>query len=251
MNTHKQDQDGPPLSYTDINGIKDAEPKEEAKSRSGNAPYTVFGKRYYVMKDSNNFKQKGIASWYGKKFHGRKTSSGEKYDLYGMTAAHRSLPLPTYVKVKNLDNGKTVIVKVNDRGPFHSSRVIDLSYAAASKLGIVATGTGRVELEAIKPAQWRMAQGNTDVLKTLYTKDGTPKPYLQAGAFSDVKKAQQLAEMLHAQTALPVEVHEKLNQKSKNMWTVLVGPLKDNTEIARNRNRVASIASVDPVTIMR
>ncbi|MGR8947221.1 MAG: septal ring lytic transglycosylase RlpA family protein [Gammaproteobacteria bacterium] len=125
-------------------------PKKEPLSKYGNPEsYVVFGKRYRTLKTAAGFKEKGIASWYGKKFHGRKTSSGEVYDMYKMTAAHKHLPLPTFVRVRNLENGKEITVRVNDRGPFHDNRIIDLSYAAASQLGIVNSGTGRVEIEAI------------------------------------------------------------------------------------------------------
>lgn len=135
--------------------IKKAEavvPKQEPLSKYGNPEsYVVFGKRYYPLKTSFGFREQGVASWYGKKFHGRKTSSGEIYDMYKMTAAHKHLPLPTFVNVKNLETGKSIVVRVNDRGPFHDNRIIDLSYAAASKLGILNKGTGRVEVSAINP----------------------------------------------------------------------------------------------------
>ncbi|MEM7468811.1 MAG: septal ring lytic transglycosylase RlpA family protein [Pseudomonadota bacterium] len=125
-------------------------PKKEPLSKYGNPEsYVVFGKRYYTLKSAAGFKERGIASWYGKKFHGRKTSSGEVYDMYKMTAAHKNLPLPTYVEVRNLDSNKVITVRVNDRGPFHAGRIIDLSYAAAQKLGIVANGTGRVEIRVV------------------------------------------------------------------------------------------------------
>ena len=127
-------------------------PKQEPLSKYGNPEsYVVFGKRYYTLKTNAGFQEEGVASWYGKKFHGRKTSSGEIYDMYKMTAAHKHLPLPTFVNVKNLETGKTIVVRVNDRGPFHDNRIIDLSYAAAAKLGILNKGTGRVRVTAINP----------------------------------------------------------------------------------------------------
>ena len=128
----------------------DAVPRPEARSRYGNGPlYEVFGQRYQVLDSSYGYVEQGVASWYGKKFHGRLTSSREPYDMYAMTAAHKSLPLPTYVEVRNLSNGRSVVVRVNDRGPFVKNRLIDLSYAAAQKLGIVRDGTGMVEVRAI------------------------------------------------------------------------------------------------------
>ncbi|MGI9334397.1 MAG: septal ring lytic transglycosylase RlpA family protein [Gammaproteobacteria bacterium] len=145
-------QDGGPGTSVDVSSVPDAVPRVEPRSRRGNPEsYVVFGKRYYVMNDAGGYLERGIASWYGKKFHGRTTSSGEIYDMYAMTAAHKSLPLPTYVQVTNLENQRSVVVKVNDRGPFHSNRIIDLSYTAAAKLDIVRRGTGLVEVRAIDP----------------------------------------------------------------------------------------------------
>ncbi len=130
----------------------DAVPKQEYKSRLGNpAFYDEFGVRYRVLRTSKGFVERGIASWYGEDFHGRRTSAGEPYDMYAMTAAHKTLPLPTYVRVTDLDTGNRVVVRVNDRGPFVEGRVIDLSYAAALKLGIAAKGLARVEVRALDP----------------------------------------------------------------------------------------------------
>jgi rare lipoprotein A len=128
----------------------DAIPRPEPKSRHGNAPdYEVFGQRYTVMESASGYHERGVASWYGKKFHGNPTAMGETYDMYEMTAAHKSLPLPTYVRVRNLRNNKTVVVRVNDRGPFVHNRIIDLSYSAAVKLDMIGTGTSLVDVEAI------------------------------------------------------------------------------------------------------
>ncbi len=143
--------DGPPEKSVDFDKIPNAVVRREPRSRYGNNPYMVFGKRYIPMKSAKGFSQKGVASWYGKKFHGRRTSSGEIYDMFKMTAAHPTLPLPTYVRVTNLDTKKRIIVKVNDRGPFLHGRIIDLSYAAAHKLGIARKGTGRVRIQALTP----------------------------------------------------------------------------------------------------
>lgn len=131
--------------------MPDAEPKVEPYSKRGNKPYVVFGKRYTPITDDRPFKQRGVGSWYGKKFHGQKTSSGEPYDMYKMTAAHPTLPLPSYARVTNLSNGTQVIVRVNDRGPFHSSRIIDLSYTAALKLGYLGKGSSMLEVERLLP----------------------------------------------------------------------------------------------------
>ncbi|MCB1738262.1 MAG: septal ring lytic transglycosylase RlpA family protein [Gammaproteobacteria bacterium] len=145
--------DRPPDEDVDVSNIPDAVPRPEPRSRYGNPEsYTVFGKRYHVMESAQGYVERGTASWYGKKFHGRLTSNREPYDMLGMTAAHKSLPLPTFVRVTNLDNGRSVVVRVNDRGPFHGDRIIDLSYAAAMKLGIAQKGTGHVEVRALDPS---------------------------------------------------------------------------------------------------
>jgi rare lipoprotein A len=145
----------------DLASTPDPEPKVEPIRQGGpNKPYTVLGQSYEPMVGDVPWKQRGVASWYGQKFHGRRTASGELFSLYGLTAAHRTLPIPSYIRVRNVASGKEVIVRVNDRGPFHSSRVLDLSYAAALKLGIVATGSAEVELERltfedIRTGAWR------------------------------------------------------------------------------------------------
>ena len=142
----------------DISGIEDAVPRNEPVSRYGNpASYVVYGKRYYTMPSSKGHRERGIASWYGTKFHGQRTSSGETYDMYKMTAAHKTLPLPSYVEVRNLRNNRTIVVKVNDRGPFVHDRIIDLSYVAAAKLGIQEDGTGLVEIRALDAETPRQA----------------------------------------------------------------------------------------------
>jgi rare lipoprotein A len=148
-------QDLGPKQHLDMSKAPDAVPKVEPLSRGGNkSRYEVWGKSYSVMASSYGFKERGLASWYGQKFHGHLTSNGETYDMYAMSAAHKSLPLPTYARITNLANNKTVIVRVNDRGPFHGDRVIDLSYAAASKLDYRKTGVAEVLVEAIDASQW-------------------------------------------------------------------------------------------------
>ncbi len=142
--------DGPPDFYVDETKIPNAVPRPEPLAKYGNmAFYHVYGKRYYVMKSSRNYQASGTASWYGTKFHAQRTSSGERYNMLAMTAAHKTLPLPTYVEVTNLRNKRHVIVKVNDRGPFSGNRLIDLSYVAAKKLGMIGHGTTPVHIRAI------------------------------------------------------------------------------------------------------
>lgn len=150
---HERDRAPDPRSVpTDIDRVPDAVPRAEPRSRYGNPEsYEVFGRRYHVLASAEGYRERGIASWYGEKFHGRRTSSREPYDMYAMTAAHKTLPLPTYVRVTHLENGRSVIVRVNDRGPFVDSRIIDLSYAAAARLGMVEDGHAPVEVVALQP----------------------------------------------------------------------------------------------------
>ncbi|MCW3147305.1 septal ring lytic transglycosylase RlpA family protein [Stutzerimonas stutzeri] len=151
-------KDGAPWWDVDVSQIPDATPMPHYGPVKAN-PYTVLGKTYFPISDGRRYSATGIASWYGTKFHGQPTANGEKYDLYGMSAAHKTLPLPSYVKVTNLDNGKSVTLRVNDRGPFYSDRIIDLSFAAAKKLGYAETGTARVKVEGIDPQEWWAKQG--------------------------------------------------------------------------------------------
>lgn len=167
--------DGPPDDDIDVTHIPNATPQIEPVSRYGNpAHYEVFGQRYKTMTHSMGYEAEGTASWYGRKFHGQRTSSGEPYDMYAMTAAHRSLPLPTYATITNLKNGKEIIVKINDRGPFVKDRLIDLSYAAAKKLGIHASGTGKVKICAIDPVAWHKEQ-KTSLAMMTKSPNGAPK----------------------------------------------------------------------------
>lgn len=178
---YKVTKDYGPDALVDVSHITNAIPVEEPLSRGGNRPeYEVLGKNYKVMTSSIGYKEKGGASWYGKKFHGYKTANGEKYDMYGMTAAHKSLPIPTYVKVTNLANDKQVIVRVNDRGPFHKGRIIDLSYAAASKLSMLDNGTSQVLVEAIDPKTWQGQQKNQKLAtdKPVAAQSKTKQPFL-------------------------------------------------------------------------
>ncbi|MGQ4880270.1 septal ring lytic transglycosylase RlpA family protein [Billgrantia sp. LNSP4103-1] len=159
--------DAYPQDPPDVSQIPDAVPRVEPPSRGGNRPvYEVWGKSYNVLPDARGYERQGTASWYGEKFHGYATSNGEIYDMYKMSAAHRSLPLPTYARVTSLDNGRSVIVRVNDRGPFHSDREIDLSYAAAARLDILDRGTGRVKVEAIDPEAWLAENGSVETNRT-------------------------------------------------------------------------------------
>jgi len=142
--------DGPGSSPpSNLDRLADPKPRSEPLHRFANRPYEVFGKKYVPLASVQTFHQRGVASWYGKRFHGQKTASGETYDMYAMTAAHPILPIPSYARITHLKSGKQVIVRINDRGPFHSGRAIDLSYAAAHRLGLIGTGSGEVEIDSI------------------------------------------------------------------------------------------------------
>jgi rare lipoprotein A len=235
------DRDGAPDGSVDVSNIPDAIPRAEPRSAYGNpAVYEVYGTRYVVRRSSAGYVERGIASWYGTKFHGRSTSSGEPYDMLAMTAAHRTLPLPTYARVTNLSNGRSVIVKINDRGPFVKNRLIDLSYAAARKLGIVATGTGLVEVRAIDPRKPVIASEPHGV--ALQTANHAPaKPsqlYIQVGAFASQNNAQRLIDSLK-QLALPgVEIQPGFSNQ-RPIYRVRVGPLASIEEADRMTEKLA------------
>jgi len=218
-------KDGAPNGYGKRwDQIPDALPKKEARSKYGNPPsYEVFGKRYYVLNSSQGFVQKGEASWYGTKFHGRRASSGETYDMYAMTAAHKTLPLPTYVEVKNLQNGRTAIVKVNDRGPFHDGRIIDLSYAAATKLGVVASGTAPVEIRALSTTRpERTGQGPAAVEDNYIDANG--KLYVQIAAFSAEENALKMIGELREKKINSARIHVD-TVDGKLLYRVRIGPV--------------------------
>ncbi len=222
------ERDGPPA--VEPEPTPDAAVTQEPLSRYGNPDsYEVFGQRYYTLKSSVGFRERGVASWYGKKFHGRRTSSGETYDMYQMTAAHKSLPLPTYVKVTNLENGRTATLKVNDRGPFHDNRVIDLSYAAALKLGVAEQGTALVEVEAVSarslPARPQMvATAPAAVAPPSAPAAAARNLFLQVGAFSERPNAERLSAELGK--VVPNRVHvRKSNDSGQPVYRVQVGPI--------------------------
>jgi len=216
-------RDGAPSGYdARWDKIPNAVVKHEDRSRYGNpASYEVFGKTYYVRDSSEGFAQKGIASWYGTKFHGQRTSSGETYDMYAMTAAHKSLPLPTYVEVVNEDNGRRAIVKVNDRGPFHEGRIIDLSYAAATKLGVAGAGTANVSIRALDPG--KKQQAYSDAVDADSTSD-EGKVYVQVAAFSVEDKAFAMLDRLRDANFSSSRIHVD-NRKGKPLYRVRIGPL--------------------------
>ncbi len=200
------------------------------RSRRGNpAFYEVYGKRYYVQSTSRGFRERGVASWYGRKFHGRPTSSGVPYDMYAMTAAHKTLPLPTRVKVTNLRNRRSVVVMVNDRGPFIDNRVIDMSYAAAVELDMITDGTAMVEVEALPLSRPQpvLAESNpSTVAPPGRPERTTPVLYLQVGAFGDEDNARQLRQRLANGGFQNVVIHAEPRGVGQ-LYRVRVGPVGD------------------------
>ncbi|SDS20599.1 rare lipoprotein A [Pseudomonas sp. Z003-0.4C(8344-21)] len=209
LDINRAHKDGAPWWDVDVSRIPDATPTLHTGPYKAN-PYTVLGKTYFPLQESKTYVASGTASWYGTKFHGQNTANGEVYDLYGMSAAHKTLPLPSYVRVTNLDNNKTVILRVNDRGPFYSDRIIDLSYAAAKKLGYAETGTARVKVEGIDPQQWWAAKGRPAPLmlnEPQVVQTSAPVITASAGTVEQWTPPPQQ----HAAAVVPVQIDAKKN----------------------------------------
>ncbi|MFJ3369419.1 septal ring lytic transglycosylase RlpA family protein [Pseudomonas sp. NPDC086251] len=209
LDINRAHKDGAPWWDVDVSRIPDATPTLHSGPYKAN-PYTVLGKTYFPLQESKTYVASGTASWYGTKFHGQNTANGEVYDLYGMSAAHKTLPLPSYVRVTNLDNNKSVILRVNDRGPFYSDRIIDLSYAAAKKLGYAETGTARVKVEGIDPQQWWAAKGRPAPLmlnEPQVAQNNAPVITASAGTVEQWTPPPQQ----HAAAVVPVQIDAKKN----------------------------------------
>ena len=216
-----------------VESIPDAVPRAEARSAHGNPPfYDVFGRRYFVLAAADGYVERGVASWYGPTFHGGNTSSGEPYDMYAMTAAHKTLPLPTYARVTNLRNGRSVVVRINDRGPFVANRLIDLSYTAAVKLDMVRDGTTLVEVRTLTP-------GVPDELARS-AQSPPPSLYVQAGAFADVHNAQRMLERLHAAGLSSAVVLSPLEDRTR-LYRVRLGPVGSVAEFDALAARLAEL----------
>ena len=256
--------DGPPRNPpSNLDTIPDAVPRIEPLARGPNRPYTIMGRSYVPDTSGQPYRKRGVASWYGTKFHGSPTSSGERYDMYAMTAAHTTLPIPSYVRVTRVANGRSVIVRVNDRGPFLHSRVIDLSYVAAHRLGIIGPGSGEVIVERITPDEIRTGSWNRGnrmpAVQTSTVAEGIEPPeprmaaqvrmvspppssvqsqqvFLQIGAFRDESNARSLAGRAAASMSsqIPVEVDQSVPQ----IYRVRVGPFA---------NREAAMQAVTPI----
>ena len=210
--------DAHPDGELDVSLLQEPEPRDDPRSQYGNkSPYTVLKKKYFVLDTAEGYKERGTASWYGTKFHGRKTSSQEIYDMCQFSAAHKTLPIPSYARVTRLDTGQSVVVRVNDRGPFHEGRIIDLSFAAASKLGITRSGTAKVEVEAL-------VVGSNPPPRAPEPVPDSAKRYLQVAAFSDEDKAEVLKQRLQAAGIEAVFIR-KQRQDGGPRWRVRIGPL--------------------------
>ncbi|QUJ66834.1 septal ring lytic transglycosylase RlpA family protein [Photobacterium sp. GJ3] len=217
--------DHAPESSPSLDHIEDAQPRYEPKSLAGNSNYTLRGQHYQILSADQPFTQSGLASWYGKKFHGHQTSNGEIYDMFSMTAAHKTLPLPSYVKVTNTSNGKTAIVRVNDRGPFHEGRIIDLSMAAATKLDVIGHGTAPVSIELLQ-----MPKPDTEEWQS-----ANPQWFfVQLAAFSDLNKAQLAAQKLKAEFHTPVDVKKA---GAAAIYRLRLGPYLDSQEAEQHRDQ--------------
>jgi len=251
---YTQLHDGAPLSHhiPDLHKITDAIPKFEPLSRYGNpSSYMVSNKTYKTLSTSKHYKKTGLASWYGTKFHGQRTSSGEPYDMFGMTAAHCTLPVPTYAQVTNLDNGKKVIVKINDRGPFHSNRLIDLSYTAAAKLGILGTGVGRVEVKSVDPRDHHTLRLAKNALKEDKKTASLTKPtalhtYLQLGAFSEKMNAKSLLQKVEKLSGYSGRISHSPRQ---GIFRVQLGPIKNDEEAITLTKKLAVLKFPEAVII--
>ncbi|MCW5590159.1 MAG: septal ring lytic transglycosylase RlpA family protein [Legionellales bacterium] len=246
---NQSQEDGPPLGNIDYQSIPNAVPQVLPKSRYGNPDsYVVFGRRYYVLNSAYGYKQRGIASWYGTKFHARRTSSGEPYNMLAMTAASKVLPIPCFAKVTNLENGRQVIVKVNDRGPFKENRIMDLSYVAAKKLGIVGRGTGLVEVETIDARTWNRHSLNT--VATHVVPHGHPKIYMQIGSFSNEHNAQQLANRIRSISHREIHIL-KTDINHRVIYRVQIGPLGNVDESDALTSRLKHLHLGTPWTVIR
>jgi rare lipoprotein A len=250
--------DSPPANLA---SVPDAVPKYEPPHRFANRPYRVFGRDYVPLRPGAPFKQQGTASWYGKRFHGSSTSSGEPYDMYAMSAAHPVLPIPSYARVTNLANGKSVVVRINDRGPFHAGRVIDLSYAAAYRLGYVEAGSAPVEVEALVPGSETavaaappttapkptpIAAARVDANEAAQAKGGV---FLQLGAFGARENAESFRARAAQELSWLSEVIEVF--ASEGLFRLQLGPYRTQDEARGIAERIFRELNLRPVVVVR
>ncbi|MBK9161276.1 MAG: septal ring lytic transglycosylase RlpA family protein [Nitrosomonadales bacterium] len=244
--------DGPGADIpANLDDIPDAVPRNEPLHRYANRPYVALGKTYTPKTVVGNFRERGIASWYGKKFHGQRTSSGEVYDMYGMTAAHPILPIPSYARVTNVANGKSVVVRVNDRGPFLHERVIDLSYTAAHKLGIVGNGSAEVEVESLGPNAIVNHVARVDAVQTRPLEKAAPvgNTYLQLGAFKSEDAAESFMAKMRAELG---DLGNKLGLFSKGgLVRVHLGPYASESEARSSAESLKDKLGFKPILSLR
>lgn len=246
----------------DLEAIPDAVPRVEPLHRFANNPYSALGRDYVPMRELKPYRARGIASWYGRRYHGQKTSSGERYDMYAMTAAHPVLPIPSYARVTNPANGKSVVVRINDRGPFHAGRLIDLSFTAAWKLGYIDNGSTLVEVESILPgreAPVAQAKPADPVARIAAEPEPAAKPlletrdarghYLQLGAFGNRDNAEALKAHLARELG---SLGEKLVvQAAGNLYRVQLGPWPQAQDARRIADSVSETLGLKPVVVQR
>jgi len=260
--------DNPPAN---LDRVPDAVPKIEPLARGPNRPYTALGKSFTPDTSGGPYRVKGRASWYGRKFHGNPTSNGERYDMYGMTAAHPTLPIPSYVRVTRVSTGKTVVLRVNDRGPFLANRVIDLSYVAAYKLGVLAPGSAEVLVERIMPDEIRGWRAQAPTASPAAAPDMPPPAsnqtpsatasaivqpnaastgifYLQAGAFSDPARAQALASELNGKVPSDLGATVNIEQSSGQLYRVRIGPFASRDAASQASERLRNSSGL-PTTL--
>jgi rare lipoprotein A len=241
-----------------LDQIADAQPKVEPLHRYANRPYQVFGKEYVPLASVQSYRQRGVASWYGKKFHGQRTASGEAYDMYAMTAAHPTLPIPSYARVTRVATGRSIIVRINDRGPFHQGRMIDLSYAAALKLGFAHLGSAEVELESIEPGQAvtpteqaaaQAPQAAALTEQALPAIEQAAAVYVQVGAFSSRENAESLRSRLEDELGWLKDTVQVL--AIGNLWRLHVGPYRTQDDARAVAERIESQLSIKPLLVVR
>lgn len=239
----------------DITRIPDAEPKSEPLHRWANRPYEVFGKAYAPITDASGFTQRGRASWYGRRFHGQQTSSGEPYDMYAMTGAHPTLPIPSYVRVTNLGNGRSVVVRINDRGPFHSERVLDLSYTAAAKLGYVEAGSALVEIAVVSAGDTRIAAKPAPPAPSVAEapQSAPAGVYLQLGTFSARDNAESFRARIYRQLAWLSEqvLIVPAVAATGTAFRLHLGPFRSRSDAQPIAERIRSELNFSPVFVTR
>jgi len=248
--------DGPEKNPpANLDSVPNAVPRIEPLKAATMRPYVALGKAYTPMTTLKSYKERGQASWYGKRYHGQHTASGDVYDMYAMTAAHPTLPIPSYARVTNLQNGSSVIVRINDRGPFLGNRLIDLSYVAAYKLGVLANGSARVEVESILPDRFDSRGPVTAQLQADKTNNApqgmsvndTGKFYLQLAAFGSVDNARSYLAQLGSE--LPSIVQQARINQTKGLHKVLVGPFPDQESAAQAANLLIASGSPKPILV--